>query len=321
MAANTYQAGRLGSERLAARILLVVGLVVFASGPLIANAAEAPVGLGTADSFAVLAGSGITNTGSTTITGDIGSHPTPAQTGTGACPAAGCVTLDGVNHEDDAVTQGAKADLTTAYNDAAGRTPVTTIATELGGQTLGGGVYNSAAGTFGITGTLTLDAGGNPDEVFVFQTASTLITASASSVNLLGGAQACNVFWQVGSSATLGTSSSFSGNILALTDITMTTNATAVGRVLARNGAVTLDTNTITRAACAAPTVEASPSPTPSPSATPSPTATPTTTTPVGGVETGGGSTAGVQGLDLLVAGGVLLASGLAMFALRRRVN
>src|SRR5437879_4016810 len=106
--------------------------------------AQAPVPLGTAAPFAVLAGSGITNTGPTTITGDVGTHPTPAQTGFGS------VTLSGTNHGSDAVTQGAKTDLVTAYNDAAGRLSVTTVATELGGQNLVAGVYNSAAGTFGI---------------------------------------------------------------------------------------------------------------------------------------------------------------------------
>ncbi|MEU8272280.1 ice-binding family protein, partial [Sphaerisporangium sp. NPDC049002] len=110
-------------------------------------------------------------------------------------------------------------------------------------------VYDSAAGTFQITGNLTLDAQGDPDAVFVFQAASTLITASASTVTLTGGAQAYNVFWQVGSSATLGTGSTLAGDILALTSITVTTGVTVNGRTLARNGAVTLDTDTITKAA------------------------------------------------------------------------
>ena len=121
----------------------------------------------------------------------------------------------------------------------------TTIGTELGGSTLVPGVYNSQSGTFGITGTLTLDGQGDPDAVFIFQMQSTLVTASASVVLLTNGARACNVFWQVGSSATIGTSSSFVGTILALTSITLTTGATVDGRVLARNGAVTLDSNTI----------------------------------------------------------------------------
>jgi hypothetical protein len=161
--------------------------------------------------------------------------------------------LTGTNHIGDAVTQGAKTDLTTAYLDAQGRTPpVTTYPPihDLGGETLAPGIYKDTS-SFGITGTLTLDAGGDPSAVFIFQAGSTLITESGSEVKLTNGAQACNVFWQVGSSATLKTNSIFNGNILALTSITLNTGASVVGRVLAQNGAVTLDTNTITKATCA----------------------------------------------------------------------
>jgi len=236
------------------------------------EAATAP-SLGTAQSFAVLAGAGITNTGPTTITGDVGSFPTTTQTGFAS------VTLNGANHAGDAVTQGAKTDLVTAYNNAAGQTPVSTVPTELGGTTLIPGVYDSTAGTFGITGTVTLNAQGDPNAVFIFKMASTLITASASSVNLIGSAQACNVFWQVGSSATLGTNSTFRGNILALTSITLTTGASVTGRVLARNGAVTLDTNTIAATSCALlPT--SSPTSTATATTTSVPTVTGSTATP-----------------------------------------
>jgi hypothetical protein len=127
------------------------------------------------------------------------------------------------------------------------------VSADLGGQRLTPGVYRSAS-SLGLTGALTLDGQGNANAVFVFQAGSTLTTASASSVNLVNGAQTCNVFWQVGSSATLGTASSFRGSILALTSITATTGATVDGRLLARNAAVTLDTNTITRSRCATPT-------------------------------------------------------------------
>ncbi len=269
-----------------------------------ASAAQPTVGLGTADSFAVLAGQGITNTGVTTITGDIGSFPNSAETGTGACPAADCVNLTGTDHAGDAVTQSAKADLVTAYDDAAGRTPVTTIATELDGQTLVAGVYNSEAGTFLNSGTLTLNGQGDPNAVFIFQMASTLITASSSTVNLINGAQSCNIFWQVGSSATLGTNSTFRGTIMALTSIQVTTGVTVFGRVLARNASTTLDSDTITRSPCLAPT-----------------SPPPTTPPPSGGVPTGGGSTAGVQDLGLLVIGGALLALAVGTFAARRRVT
>jgi hypothetical protein len=179
------------------RHLTVIALIVLLAMHLSSTAAlaqEVPVGLGTADSFAVLAGSTITNTGPTTITGDVGLHPGTAVTGFDS------VTLDGEQHIDDAVAEQAKVDLVAAYDDAAGRTPVTTVATELGGATLLGGVYDSETGTFGITGTLTLDAEGDPNTVWVFQAASTLITATDSGVDLINGADACNVYWQVGSS-------------------------------------------------------------------------------------------------------------------------
>lgn len=255
---------------------LILALVALAGST---NAAgPTTVGLGTATNFAVLAGSGITNTGPTTINGDVGSYPTTTQTGFGS------ITLIGTNHMGDAVTQGAKTDLTTAYNDAAGRTPVTTVPTELGGTTLTAGTYTAASGTFGITGNLTLNGQGDPNAVFIFKMASTLTTATSSSVTLIGGAQSCNVFWQVGSSATLGGSTHFKGNILALTSITLVTSATVDGRVLARNGAVTLDTNTITKATCAvAPTAAPTTTPTATPTSaptereeTPAPTAKPT---------------------------------------------
>ena len=194
----------------------------------------------TTSPFAILAGAGITFTNPNTINGNIGTFPTTTITGITN------VVLNGTNHAGDAITQQAKLDLTAAYLFAAGQTGAVTVPTELGSTTKTPGVYNSAAGTFGITGTLTLDAQGDPNAVFIFQAASTLITAGSSNVVLINGAQAANVFWQVGSSATLGTSSHLEGTILALTSITATTSATVNGRLLARNGAVTLDTNTVT---------------------------------------------------------------------------
>jgi hypothetical protein len=223
--------------------LLVLGVLVGLVGG--ASAAATAVPLGTANSFAVLAGSGITNTGPTTVTGDLGTFPTTTMTGTAS------ITVNGANHAGDAVTQGAKTDLITAYNTAAAEGPTSPIAADLGGQTLAPGVYNSAS-SVGLTGTLTLNAGGDPNAVFVFQAGSSLTTASGSQVNMINGAQSCNVFWQVGSSATLGTGSTFRGTVIALTSITVTTGATVDGRVLARNGAVTLDTNTIAKSTCAA---------------------------------------------------------------------
>jgi Ice-binding-like len=198
---------------------------------------------GASASFAVLAGSGVTNTGPSVLTGDLGSFPTPAITGLAT------LTLSGVAQGAGAVTQQAKTDLVAAYDAAAGKAAGTTIAADIGGRTLQPGVYRSAS-SIGLTGTVTLDGQGDPNAVFVFQAGSTLTTASASQVVLANGARACNVFWQVGSSATLGTGSTFRGSIIALTSVTVTTGVTIAGRVLARNGAVTLDSDTITRPDC-----------------------------------------------------------------------
>ncbi len=234
----------------------------------IAVFAATSLSLGTAGNFAVLAGSTVTNTGFSTISGDLGLYPGSAVTG---FPPG---TLNGTQHVSDTVAVQAQSDLTTAYNSAAGQANIS-VPTELGGTTKTAGVYNSADGTFAITGTLTLDAAGDPNAVFIFKTASTLITAGASRVVLANGAQSCNVFWQVGSSATLGANSTFKGNILALTSVTLTTGANVEGRVLARNGAVTLDTNTVTKANCAAPIVTPTPAPVPVPVVTATPTSTP----------------------------------------------
>ena len=217
-----------------------------ASAPTLAATAPS---LGTAQSFAVLGGSTVTNTGATVITGDLGVSPGSAVTGF----PPGVVT-GGAIHSADAVALQAQGDVVTAYNNLAGQ-PVTSTLTgqDLGGLTLTPGVYHFDSSAQ-LTGTLNLDAQGDPNAVFIFQVGSALTTASNSSVQVINAVQAgqgCNVFWQIGSSATVGTGSTFIGNILALASVTLTTGASVSGRVLARTGAVTMDTNTVS--ACAAP--------------------------------------------------------------------
>jgi Ice-binding-like/SdrD B-like domain/Domain of unknown function (DUF4214) len=204
----------------------------------------------TANTFAVLGGSTVTNTGPSVINGNLGVSPGSAVTGF----PPGIVTPPGTIHAADAVALQAQSDVTTAYNTLAGEASTQNLTgQDLGGLTLTAGVYTFTSSAQ-LTGALTLDFEGNPDALFVFQIASTLTTASNSSVitiNSGGAAEGCEVYWQIGSSATLGTGTSFVGNIVALTSISLTTGANIVsGRALARNGAVTLDTNVITIPDC-----------------------------------------------------------------------
>lgn len=234
-----------------------------------AQAATAPT-LGTADGFAVLAGSTVTNTGPTVVTGDLGVSPGSAITG---FPPG---IVNGTQHSADGVALQAQDDLTTAYDNAAGQACNTALTgVNLGGLVLTPGVYCFTSSAQ-LTGTLTLDAQGDSNAVFIFQTVSTLTTASGSVVKMINGGSTCNVFWKVGSSATLGTTTSFLGNILALTSITLTTGASLTGRALARNGATTLDSNTIDRTCAVAPDSTPGSTPGSTPSSTPGP-ATPGT--------------------------------------------
>ena len=221
--------------------------------------AASSVSLGTAGGFAVLGGSTVTNTGSSVVNGDLGLSPGSSLTG---FPPG---TVNGIQHITDAAAAQAQADLVAAYNAAGGQTGAVTVSGDLGGMILTPGVYHSAS-SLGLTGALTLDGQGNPDAVFVFQIGSALTTASASNVNLINGAQACNVFWQVASSATLGTNSNFTGTLLAMQSITATTGTVVNGRMLARNGAVTMDINSVTRPICTtAPAPVVAPTPVPAP--------------------------------------------------------
>ena len=231
-------------------MLLGLMLAVAMVFPLVAaRAGLATVNLGTAGNFAVLAGSGITVAGAvntTTINGNLGTYPTPSITGLGN------VVLNGANQTaNSGLMLNAQNDLSAAYADAAGRTATTSYApvSDLGGLTLTSGVYYNPT-SFGLTGTLSLDAQGDPNAVFIIQAGSTLTTAANSSVVLLNDSQACHIFWVVGSSATLGTGSDIMGSILALTSITANTGATVDGRLLAESGAVTLDGNSIAKPVC-----------------------------------------------------------------------
>ena len=226
---------------LAATVVALIGLV---GAPAVLATPPATVGLGTAASFAVLAASPkVANTGPTVINGNLGISPAAAVTG---FPPG---IVHGTIHKGDAVALQAQSDLTTAYTDAAGR-PVTATHGTLGGLTLVAGVYNAGGAVLGLTGTLTLDGQNNPDSVWIFQATSSLVTASSSVVKLINGASSCNVFWQVTSSATLGSGSTFVGTVMALTSITMARGVTLHGRALARNGTVTLINDRITSSRC-----------------------------------------------------------------------
>jgi hypothetical protein len=208
------------------------------------------IALGAACGFGILAGSTVTNVAgtATSVSGDVGVWPGSAITGFGA-PAS----ITGAFHAGDAIAMTAQGDLTTAYNNAAGAAGGAVLTADIGGQTLAPGVYKttSAQPSLGITGNLTLDGKGDPNAVWIFQIVSTLTTATGNSqVILINGANSHNVFWQVGSSATLGTTTKFTGTIMAQASITLTTGATLNGRALARTGAVTLDTNTVVVPPC-----------------------------------------------------------------------
>lgn len=234
-------------------VSLTLLITLLLSMPIKSFAATPTINLGNASSFAVLAGEQVTNTGTTTINGsaggDIGVYPGTALTGQST------MTFSGTIHLADATAGLAKEALSTAYDEAGSRSPVTVIPAELGTKTIKPGVYTSETGAFQITGTLTLDGDGDASSVFVFITESTLITASNSKINLIDGARVCNIFYRVGSSATLGTNSTFAGRIMASTSIAANTGATIYGQLLAKTGSVTLDANKISNLVCtSAPT-------------------------------------------------------------------
>lgn len=227
---------------------MTVVLLFLASAYMGAVEAATAPSLGTAASFAVLGSSTVTNTGATIVNGDLGVSPGSAITGF----PPGVVIPPGSIHAADAVAAQAQSDVTTAYNNLAGQAcNFNLTGQDLGGLTLTSGVYCFPNTSAQLTGPLTLDAQNNANAVFIFQIGSTLTTASSSSVNIINGGSGCRVFWQVGSSATLGTNTAFKGNILALASVTLNTSASiAPGRAFARTGAVTMDTNSVTMDAC-----------------------------------------------------------------------
>lgn len=233
---------RTGHGALAAGAL--AALLVALASPASAAAYEDAVGLGTAAPFSVLAGSTVTNTGPSLLSGELGVSPGTAITGFPPGVAGGAV------HAGDAAAASAQSSLTTAYLDAQGRAPTgTSLGSALAGGTFLAGVYN-ASSSLDVSGAVTLDGEGDPNAVFIFQVGASLTTASSTSIVLAGNAQACNVFWQVGASATLGTTTSFAGTVMALTSISVGTGTNVAGRALARNGAVTLDNTVFTDPSC-----------------------------------------------------------------------
>lgn len=204
---------------------------------------QAPIAMGAAANLAILAGTAVSSTGATIITGDLGLSP---GTSVGGFPPG---ILNGTLHINDAIATQAKLDLTAAYNNAAGRTAtdIVTLSGNIGGLTLTPGLYKSTSSLAISSGDLTFDAKGNANAVFIIQIASSLTTTSGRKVFLAGGASASNIYWQVGSSATFGTTSAFKGTVLAMQSITFNTGATLNGRALARSGAIVMAGNTIVK--------------------------------------------------------------------------
>jgi len=318
--------GALGL-RIGAPLVALLGAVLLANTAFAATA----INLGTAARFAILAGDAITNVPTSVVDGDVGLTP-----GTGAAIDLTCPEVSGTIYTvdlagplcrdvDPGLLTTAKNALTTAYNSAAGLTPDSTLAdadNQLGGETLVPGVYRfTGATTANLIGNLTLS--GSSADVWIFQATSTLVTAANSSVSFIGGAQACNVFWQVGSAATLGANSDFAGTILAHDDISLAANVTVDGRLLAGGqanhaGAVTLISDTIVRSDCAAapPTSSPTAAPTGSDASSPGPKASPPDT----GTESTGPASSGpgVIGYVLVL---ITLALSIALFKAPKRTE
>ena len=253
-------------------VALLPLLAIFVN-PASSIAAAPVITPGTTTTFGVLAATTITNTGPTVINGtaggDIGLAPGSSFTGNTT------VTASGVSHIADTAATTAQTDLVTAFNSISAPTPTVLASDELASHVITPGTYSTGSGAFANSGALTLDAQGDANAIFIFQASTTVITSAGSTMTLVNGAQACHVYWKVGSSATIGANSTFIGHIYALTTITANTGATVQGQLLARTGAVNLNANTITNSACATPTPSPTPTVTPTVTPTPTPTVTP----------------------------------------------
>ncbi len=294
---------RMGSRLVIAGLALGALTIAAISGTADAGIV-ATVPLATAGSYSVLAGTTVTNTGPSVLGESLGVHPGTAVEGF----PPGIVSAPGTIDAGGPTSLTAQNDLTIAYDNAAGRTvEFTQTNPDLVGQTLIPGVYAATAkAPLSLSGQLVLDGQNNSSAVFIFQTDSTLITGSGSSILLINGASECNVFWQVGSSATLGSGSVFVGNILALTSVTVNSGVTVRGRALARNGAVTLINDTFVAPSCV-------------PSAPATTTTSPIVTTPLHGDVVEIPATGGTTGATGLVALAVLAVGVGAVLIARRR--
>ena len=263
------------------KISVIVFAIVLSCGVTgLAKAATTTVNLGSAGNFAILAGTSITDNPTSAISGNVGLSPAAGSNYAGLTQAEVTGKIYSVNAagpagyiQNAALLTTAKNDLTTAFTDAQGRTPVTTVATELGGQTLSAGVYSSESTTFQVTagaGPLVLDGQGDASSVFIFKMGAEgtgLTVGPGSTVSLINSASACNVFWEV-DTASINTTAVFKGNILALNSITVSRGANIVGRLLARNGNVTLDADIVSAGICGAQTATSTPIPTSSSTST-----------------------------------------------------
>jgi hypothetical protein len=271
MTTNTRTSKKIYASASILAFALIAPAVVLIST---SQAANPVIRQGSTSTYGVLAASTVTNTGISSISGtaggDVGLSPGTAFTG------AASVTRSGVDHITDAAAAAAQVDLVVAYNDLSVPTATSLSSSDLAGRTIQAGTYSTASGTLANSGTVTFDAQGDSTAIFILRAASTLVTSPSSSMTLTNGAQACNIYWQVGSSATVGVNSTLMGHIYAFTSITANSGSTVNGQLLARNGAVTLDTTRIINNSCVTPAPVVTATPAPVVTATPAPVVTAT---------------------------------------------